>query len=191
MIMPINLPVQDSRLSDDELFAFCQMNPKLRIERDADGQIYINMPTGIEGSFRNFDIGMEVGLWNRQTKLGRVSDSNGGYTLPDTSMRAPDVAWVSHERLATVSPDDLKKFAHVCPDFVIELASESDDLVHLKKKMSQYIKNGVRLGWLIDPFGKQTLVYRPGQETTTMLFVDTLTGEDVLPGFTLRLSDLL
>lgn len=132
----------------------------------------------------------EVGLWNRQTRLGRVSDSNGGYTLPDTSMRAPDVAWISHERLATVSPDDLKKFAHVCPDVVIELVSESDDLVHLKRKMEKYLDNGVRLGWLIDPFGQQTLIYRPQQEPETKPFIDELSGEDVLPGFTLRLNEL-
>ncbi len=191
MIMPINLPVQDSRLSDDELFAFCQMNPKLRIERDEDGQIYINMPTGLESSLRNFEIGMEVGIWNRQTKLGRVSDSNGGYTLPDSSMRAPDVAWISHERLATVPPADLKKFAHVCPDFVIELASESDDLTHLKTKMRKYLKNGVRLGWLIDPFAQQTIIYRPDAEPETLSFTETLSGEQVMPGFMLRLSDLL
>lgn len=188
--MPINLPVQEGRFSDDELFAFCQMNPKLRIERDENGQIYINMPTGIEGSFRNFDIGMEVGMWNRQTKLGRVSDSNGGYTLPDSSMRAPDLAWISNERLATVSPEDLKKFAHVCPDFVIELASESDDLGHLKRKMVKYLDNGVRLGWLIDPFGQQTIIYRPEREPEAKVFDDELSGEDVLPGFVLRLSQL-
>ena len=191
MIMPLNLPVQEGRFSDDELFTFCQMNPKLRIERDADGQIYINMPTGLESSFRNFDIGMEVGLWNRQTKLGRVSDSNGGYTLPDSSMRAPDVAWVSNERLATVSADALKKFAPLCPDFVIELASESDELTHLKKKMSKYIDNGVRLGWLMDPFGQQTLIYRPEQEPETKSYSDELSGEDVLPGFALRLIELM
>jgi len=190
MILPINLPVQEGRFSDDELFAFCQMNPKLRVERDADGQIYINMPTGIESSFRNFDIGMEVGLWNRQTKLGRVSDSNGGYTLPDSSMRAPDVAWVSHERLAAVSASELKKFAHLCPDFVIELASESDELTHLKKKMGKYIDNGVRLGWLVDPSGQETIVYRPDCEPETKPFYDELSGEGVLPGFTLRLVDL-
>lgn len=191
MIMPINLPVQDGCFSDDELFAFCQMNPKLRIERDENGQIYINMPTGLESSFSNSALIAEVYMWNRKAKLGRVSDSNGGYTLSDTSMRAPDVGWVSHERLATVPPDDLKKFAHVSPDFVIELASESDDLVHLKKKMDKYMANGVRLGWLVDPFGQQTFVYRPNQEPTVKPFADVLSGEDVLPGFTIRLSDLL
>lgn len=196
MIMPLNLPVREGRFSDDELFAFCQMNPKLRIERDEEGQIYINMPTGLESSFRRVDIGMEVGLWNRQAKLGRVSDSNGGYTLPDSSMRAPDVAWVSHERLAMVSADELKKFAHLCPDFVVELArangwAESDELTRLKKKMEMYITNGVRLGWLVDPFARQTLICRPDAEPEIKPFADELSGESVLPGFVLRLNDLV
>jgi len=190
MLLPLNLPAQDGRFSDDEFFAFCQMNPKLRIERDETGQIYISMPTGLETSFRNSDLITEVNRWNRQTRLGRVSDSNGGYTLPDSSMRAPEVAWVSHELLKTVSPEDLKKFAHVCPDFVIELTSESDDLFHFRRKMGKYLDNGVRLGWLVDPFEKQTWGYRPDQEPLSVPFTEMLSGEDVLPGFSLRLSDL-
>lgn len=190
MVMPINLPSQYGCFSDDELFAFCRMNPDLHIERDEDGQLVLGLPDGLEHSFFNASLLLEVGMWNRQTKLGRVSDSNGGYTLPDSSMRVPDVAWVSHERLAMVSPEELKKFAHLCPDFVIELASESDDLFYLKRKMDKYIANGVRLGWLIDPFNQQTLVYRPDQEPETRAFDDELSGEAVLPGFVLRLSQL-
>ena len=191
MIFPINLPVQEGRFSDDELFAFCRMNPNLRIERGADGQVVISTPDGLAHSFLNASLATELGLWNRQTKLGRVSDSNGGYTLPDSSMRAPDVAWVSNERLATVSAGALKKFANLCPDFVIELASESDELTHLRKKMVKYIDNGVRLGWLVDPFAQQTIIYRLDAEPETKPFADELNGEDVLPGFTLRLRDLL
>ena len=191
MGIPINLLSQYGRFSDDELFTFCRLNPELRIERDEDRQLLLSEPNGLSHSFFNTSLMAEVGLWNRQTKLGRVSDSNGGYTLPDFSMRAPDVAWVSNERLATISPDDLKRFAHLCPDFVIELASESDDLFHLKQKMEKYIVNGVRLGWLIDPFGQQTFIYRPGQETQTKTFDDELHGEDVLPGFVLNLRQLV
>lgn len=191
MVLPINLPIQDGHFTDDELFDFCQMNPKLRIERDETGQIYINMPTGLETSFRNSDLITEVNLWNRRTRLGRVSDSNGGYTLPDTSMRAPDVAWISNERLATVSKEDLKKFAHVCPDFIIELASESDDLIHLKRKMEKYLQNGMRLGWLIDPFSQQTIIYHPERQSENKAFTEPLNGEEVLPGFALTISELM
>ncbi|WP_461052447.1 Uma2 family endonuclease [Spirosoma arcticum] len=191
MVMPINLPSQYGRFSDDELFTFCRMNPDLRIERDEDGQLVFGFPDGLEHSFLNVLLMFELGMWNRQTKSGRISDSNGGYTLPDTSMRAPDLAWISNERLATVSPEDLKKFAHVCPDFVIELASGSDDLGHLKGKMVKYLNNGVRLGWLIDPFGQQTIIYRPEQEPESKPFSDELSDEDVLSGFTLRLNELM
>ncbi len=177
--------------TDDELFALCQANPDLKIERDEHGNLIIIPPTGLETSFKNNDLNFEINLWNRRTRLGRVSDSNGGYTLPDTSMRAPDVAWVSHERLATVSPDDLKRFAHVCPDFVIELMSENDSRTELDAKMKKWIQNGVRLGWFVSPKDRQVLVYLPGQELPqTCLFTDTLTGYDGLPGFVLRLSDL-
>ena len=190
MVLPINLLSQCGCFSDDELFTFCRMNPDLRIERDEDGQLFFGLPDGLEHSFFNASLVVEVGSWNRQTRLGRISDSNGGYTLPDTSMRAPDLAWVSHERLAVVPPDNLKKFAYVCPDFVIELVSESDDLAHLKRKMVKYMANGVRLGWLIDPFGHQIFIYRPNQEPEMKAFDDELSGKDVLPGFTLRLSQL-
>ena len=193
MIFPINLPVQEGRFSDDELFAFCRMNPNLRIERGADGQILISTPDGLAHSFPQRIVSQTEARFVelRRTKLGRVSDSNGGYTLPDSSMRAPDVAWVSNERLAPVSANALKKFANLCPDFVIELASESDELTHLRKKMVKFIDNGVRLGWLVDPFAQQTIIYRPDAEPETKPFADELNGEDVLPGFTLRLRDLL
>jgi len=148
-------------------------------------------PTGLESSFRNNELSADVTNWNRKTRLGRVSDSNGGYTLPDTSMKAPDVAWVSHERLATVSPDDLKRFAHVCPDFVIELLLENDTLGELQEKIEKYLKNGVRLGWLIDPKTRLTHMYRPGREPEALRFETPLNGEDVLPGFEMNVARTL
>ena len=196
MILPLNPTLrQHDRLSDDEFFAFCQANPSLRIERDETGQIIFEMPTGIKTSVRNFDIAMEVGLWNRQYKLGFATDSNGGFTLPDNSVRAPDVAWISRERWESVTDADKDKFAHICPDFVIELIrdagrSDTDEKYTLPAKMEKYLRNGVRLGWQIDPFTQQTTVYRPDQAPQIVPFTETLSGEDVLPNFTLRLQDL-
>ena len=191
MILPLNPTLhRDERLSDDEFFAFCQANPSLRIERDETGQIIFEMPTGIKTSFHNFDIAMEVGLWNRQYKLGFTTDSNGGFTLPDNSVRAPDVAWISRERWASVPEADRDKFSHVCPDFVIELMSDTDERYTLPAKMEKYLQNGVRLGWQIDPFARQTTVYRPEQAPQLVSSDGMLSGEDVLPNFVLRLSDL-
>jgi len=191
MRLAINIPQIDT-FSDDELYMFCRANPELRIERNEKGQIVIMPPTGIETSFRNSDLVTEINIWNRKTRLGRVSDSNGGYTLPDSSMRAPDVAWVSNERLSTVSSLDLKKFAHVCPDFVIELMSESDELADLKEKMNKWLLNGVLLGWLIVPKSKQTYIYRfsQGEDFEIIPFSEILSGEEVLPGLEVRLTDI-
>lgn len=187
----LTIPPNINVFSDDELYAFCLANPELRIERDETGHIIIMPPTGLESSFTNGELFGEVRNWNRQTKAGRTSESNGGYTLPDTSMRAPDVGWISKERLMSVLPEELKKFAHVCPDFVIEVRSESDNLTELKAKMGKWIKNGVRLGWLVDPQNQATTIYRPDREPETKPFAETLSGEDVLTGFTLNVAQVL
>ena len=187
----LTIPPHINVFSDDELYAFCLANPELHIERDETGHIIIMPPTGLESIFTNGELFGEVRNWNRETKAGRVSDSNGGYTLPDTSMRAPDVGWVSKERLMRVLPEELKKFAHVCPDFVIEVRSQSDSLKELQEKMEKWLKNGVRLGWLVDPQTQTTTIYRPNQESETKAFSETLYGEDVLVGFTMNVEDVL
>jgi Uma2 family endonuclease len=198
MLWPLNLVLErDDRLSDAEFFDFCQLNPKLRIERDETGQIFFDMPTGTVqthncvSSVRNADLIAEVVIWNRRKKTGVVTDSNGGFTLPDTSVRAPDVAWTSNERLAMITDNELKKFAPVCPDFVIELLSESDNLPPLLKKMEKYLENGVRLAWLIDAVKQETTVYRPDAPTQTVPFTNELSGYDVLPEFVVTLSELI
>jgi Uma2 family endonuclease len=191
MRLPIKLPAYDGSFTDDEFFEFCRQNPELRVERDEDGQIYFQMPTGTKTCIRNLDIAVEIVLWNRQNKAGVVTDSNGGFTLPDTSVRAPDVAWISNERWNSVPEETKDQFARICPDFVIELMSDRDEKYWLPVKMEKYLQNGVRLGWLIDPFQQQTSVYRPDQEPENKMFTDTLSGEAVLPGFEVNLSKLL
>ena len=187
----LSIPPNINVFSDDELYAFCVANPELRIERDEDGHILIMPPTGLEGSFFNGELFGEVLNWNRDTRHGRVSDSNGGYTLPDNSMRAPDVGWISKERLLSILPEELKRFARVCPDFVIEVRSESDNLSELREKMDKWLRNGVRLAWLIDPQTKTTTVYRPGHESVDIPFTETLSGEDVLIGFSVNVAEVL
>ena len=191
MMFPLNPTTRrDDRLTDDEFYAFCQANPSLRIERDADGQIIFEMPTNTKTGLRNADLVAEVVFWNRKTRLGLVADSSAGFTLPDSSVRAPDLSWISNDRWNGLSAHDQDKFAKVCPDFVIELMSDSDEKYTLPAKMEKYLQNGVRLGWVIDPFTQQTTIYRPEQQPETKPFNDELTGEDVLVGFTLKLTDL-
>ncbi|GAB3926850.1 Uma2 family endonuclease [Larkinella terrae] len=194
MYFPLNIPPfisEDGHFTEDEFYEFCKANPELRIERAEDGQIYFQMPTGTNTSIKNADLVIEIGIWNRMAKLGKVTDSNGGFTLPDTSVRAPDVAWISNERWNSVPDADKHKFARICPDFVIELMSDRDERYSLPAKMEKYLQNGVRLAWLIDPFQQQTTVYRPDAEPQTKAFTEPLLGEAVLPGLEVNLSTLL
>ncbi|MEM9933773.1 MAG: Uma2 family endonuclease [Bacteroidota bacterium] len=189
MRIPLNLTVVEP-FTNDQLYEFCIANKELRIERDAHGQLFIMSPTGTETSFYNYDIGFELGIWNRKHKLGRISESNGGYLLPDGSMRAPDIAWISHERLKEVDPKDAKGFMKICPDFVIELMSPNDSLQEADKKMDNWLSNGVRLGWLIDPQNRLTYVCLPSETRHEISFTQVLSGGEVLPEFELDLQEI-
>jgi Uma2 family endonuclease len=187
----LQFPPSIHHFSDDELFEFCQANQPYNFERDKFGNIYIIMPTGSKTSNLNFELGMEFGIWNRQYQLGKVFDSNGGFILPDTSMRAADVAWVELARWQALSEAQQSKFAPLCPDFVLELMSPSDDFESLNEKMLEWLTNGCRLAWLIDIKNEKVYVYENGGLAQTLPdFQQKLSGGKVLPHFELDLSIL-
>ncbi|MBE9257042.1 Uma2 family endonuclease [Dolichospermum sp. LEGE 00246] len=175
-------------LTDEEFFQLCQNNRDLRFERTAAGELIIMPPTGSDTGNRNFDIAVELGIWNKQTKLGKGFDSSTGFKLPNGKDISPDVAWIKKERWDSLTPQQQNKFAPIAPDFVIELRSSSDNLKPLQEKMQEYIDNGVKLAWLIDRKQRKVFIYRPGQAVEELDNPQTLTGEDLLPGFILDLS---
>ncbi len=179
-------------MTDDELFAFCAANKELRIERDEEGQLIIMSPAGSFSSNLNFKLNIQFGNWVEDNPaLGVGFDSSGGFTLPDRSMRSPDIAWIKKAKWEALTLDEQKKFAPVCPDFVIELRSESDSLVQLKSKMIKWIANGCQLAWLIDPTEKKSYIYKANQSVTEIIGFDKkLSGENLLPGFELDLKKL-
>ena len=178
-------------LTDDELFQLCAANRDLRIERDSQGNLILMAPAGGETSARNSLFIADLVIWNRETRLGIAFDSNGGFVLPNGAMRAPDVSWIPIERWNQLSAEQRKKFLPLCPDFVIELRSPSDRVKDLQKKMQEWMDNGCRLGWLIDPVEEKTYVYRAnGENSVVDSFDEALSGEDVLPGFVLELREL-
>ncbi len=180
------------RFTDEQFFEFCRINDEFHIERDANGNIVIMDLTGTEGGGLNMDISYEVEHWNRTTKSGKTFDSSTGFTLPDSSVRGPDTSWIALERWKALPKEERKRFAHISPDFVIEIRSENDSLDSLKEKMQAYIENGVRLGWLIDPQNQQTFIYRiNGTIELVPTFDVPLSGENVLEGFELTLSQFL
>lgn len=177
--------------TDKQLLKFCSQNSDLRIERNNKGQLIIKSPTFSLTAHYNANILAEIVYWNNQTKSGVVFDSNGGFTLPDNAMRAADVAWIEKKRWDAVPENDKKSFSHICPDFVIELKSETDSLKILKQKMQEWIRNGCHLGWLIDTAGRKTYIYKPNSAIKMVSFDKKLSGENVLPGFEMNLNSVL
>jgi Uma2 family endonuclease len=165
-------------------------NRDLQLERTATGELIVMPPTGSDTGNRNLDIEGQLWLWNRQTKLGKAFNSSSGFHLPNGANRSPDASWVRQERWNALTREQQKGFAPLCPDFVLELRSESDNMAPLQAKMREYMENGAHLGWLIDRKNKKVEIYRQGQEVEVLDNPSTLSGEDVLPGFVLDLTEV-
>jgi Uma2 family endonuclease len=174
-------------LTDEQYFQLCLNNRDLRFERNANGDLIIMPPTGGETGNRNIEIAYQLQAWSRQNNLGIAFDSSTGFKLPNGADRSPDASWLTIERWNSLTPQQQQRFIPLCPDFVIELRSPDDSLQSIQEKMAEYVYNGTRLGWLINPQDKQVKVYRPGQEVEVLESPSTLSGEGVLPGFVLEL----
>ena len=172
-------------MTDDELFKFCAKNEMLRVERDSNGELILMSPSGLEGANANAEIIIELGNWARQDGRGKSFGSNGGFTLPDGSMRSPDAAWLSLERWKALAPRERERFGHVVPEFVIELRSRSDGLKELQKKMRVWIANGVELAWLVDPKRKLVEMYRAGEPVEVHQDPTSVQGTGPVRGFEL------
>ena len=177
-------------LSEEQFFQLCISNPDTKFERNANGEIIIMPPTGGETGKRNASLIGRFTIWNEQTKLGEVFDSSTGYTLPNGANRSPDVSWIQQERWNSLTPEQKEKFIPLAPDFALELMSSSDYLRDVRFKMKEYLDNGVRLGWLINPKAKQVEIYRLGQDVELLDLPQSISGEDVLPGFVLNLTNI-
>ena len=177
-------------MSSAEFFDFCQRHPDLRIEREANGAVIIMSPVGGATGNRNSLLNARIVMWAVQNGSGIVFDSSTGFILPDGSIKSPDVAWVTRDRLRNLTAAQKQRFLPLAPDFVIELRSPTDRLLPLRAKMAAYIDNGVRLGWLIDPSHRIVWVYRPDADPLRLLNPQTINDEAVLPNFTLQLADI-
>ena len=178
-------------LTDEQLFHFCRENRDLVIERNADGEIILMSPTGGKTGKRSGDIFTDLNVWSRKDGSGVAFDSSTGFILPNGAMRAPDAAWVTKARWRALTAAQQEHFPPLCPDFVVELRSASDQLNKLQQKMREWMDNGCRLAWLIDADEEKVYLYRTGKEPEVMSGFDKkLSGEDVLPGFAFDLTIL-
>ena len=178
----------DLTLTDQAFEQLCRSNPDLRLERTAQGELIAMAPSVSETGYYNSDISGQLWQWNRKLQQGITFDSSSGFTLPNRAIRSPDAAWIEKSRWQAIPESKRRKFAPICPDFVIELKSPSDDLSVLQGKLEEYRDNGVRLGWLIDPENHQVFCYRPQRPVEIFDNPRNLSGEDILVGFVLDLQ---
>ena len=175
-------------ITDQQFYQLCRQNPDLKFERTAEGNLVIMSPTGGETGNRNGRLTQQLFNWSDNNELGIVFDSSTGFKLPNGADRSPDAAWVALERWQALTPEQQAQFVPLCPDFVVELMSPSDSLSKAQEKMTEYLDNGVRLGWLINRKERFVEIYRPNQSVEKLENPTQLSGEDVLPGFILKLS---
>ena len=177
-------------LTEEQFAAFCAQNRDMRIELTAEGVLEIMPPAfGISGN-KNGQITLQLGNWSNQDDTGVFFDSSAGFRLPNRAIRSPDASWVLRSRLAALTDEDKNRFIPLCPDFVVELRSTTDRLSVVQAKMAEYIANGARLGWLIDPINRRVYVYRPNAPVEVLAAPDTLSAEPELAGFALNLTPI-
>ncbi|NJM27212.1 MAG: Uma2 family endonuclease [Pseudanabaena sp. RU_4_16] len=177
-------------VTHEQLVELAIANRDLQLERTAAGELIVMAPTGSITGNRNLDIEGQLWLWNRQAKLGKTFNSSTGFHLPNGADRSPDAAWVRQDRWDALTPEQQEGFAPLCPDFIVELRSTHDNLSLLQVKMQEYMSNGTCLGWLIDRKNQTVEIYRQGQAVEILHRPLSLSGEDVLPGFVLDLTEV-
>jgi Uma2 family endonuclease len=180
-----------SRLTAAEFFQLCQVNPQVRLERNANHEIIIMPPAHPDADESGTKIIFQLRGWNltQHPAPGHGYGPSAGFVLPSGAIRSPDVAWLS--RAARAVAQQAGGFLAACPEFVVEILSPSDRLKDLQAKMEEYLANGVQLGFLLDVDNETAYVYRPGQPAETVMgYEQELSGEPVLPGFRLDLRPL-
>ena len=177
-------------MTDDEFAAFCAEHPDLSFEMTAEGELIVMPPTRSLTGIRNAKIVRQLGNCAERDGTGLYSDSSTGFVLPNGARRSPDAAWTPTADIEKLSPESREGFFHLCPPFVIEVRSKSDLLRKLRAKMVEYIENGAKLGWLIDPDTRSVEIYRRGSEPELIESAETIAGEGPVEGFVLELRQV-
>ncbi len=178
-------------LTSEQFYRLCNDNPELRMELTAKGELILMSPTGAKTGYRNSELNYQLVGWAKADGNGITFDSSTVFALPTGAKRSPDASWIQRKRWDALSDEEQEKFAPLCPDFVAELRSPSDQLATLEAKMDEYIQNGARLGWLLDPIEKRIYAYRPSRKVEVLENPTHVEGEDVLEGLVVDLQEIL
>ena len=194
---PIDLHVPPNFIIDvknvftgEQFEQLCRDNRDTRMELTSQGELILMPPTGSKTGLHNAEVNRQFANWAREDGGGFSFDSSTGFMLPNGARRSPDAAWVKRERWEALTEEEQEGFAPLCPDFVIELRSRSDNLPPLEEKMLEYIENGALMAWMLDQLRKRVYIYRPGQPLEILGDPDTVAGDPLLRGFVLNLREI-
>ncbi|MEO1429225.1 MAG: Uma2 family endonuclease [Cyanobacteria bacterium J06633_8] len=190
MLNPTVIIPEAFKVTHEQFKELAIANRDLRLERTEEGELVVIPLNGGEAGAKNTNITGQIWLWNRQSKLGIAFNSSTGFHLPNGADRSPDASWIKLEHWEALSAEEKQGFAPICPDFVVELRSASDNMKPLREKMQEYIANGAKLGWLIDRKNRQVEVYKQGFDVEILDNPASLSGEDLLPGFILDMAEV-
>ena len=184
MVFPIEFP---KRMSDGDIEELSRRNPGLCFERTSQGELLVSPPASWETSAANVELTGQLREWNKHSGGGgKVFGPDGGFRLPDGTLFAPDAAWLEGDRFARLrdfEPRD--SFAPLCPDLVFEIASPSDRLPFVRRKIATYLRNGAQCAILIDPENRLVEVSFSDDRTERSTGEPTLTLDaKFLPGTT-------
>ena len=190
-VLPIVLRLSPLiELTDRQFAEFCSLNRDLHIERAATGELEIMAPAFSHTGNRQSKINYQLEGWTRRDGTGLAFAPPAGFTLPNGAIREPDASWISISRLEALTPEQRSGFYNICPDFVLELRSDTDRLSVIQAKMQEYMDNGTRLGLLIDPLDRRVYIYRTDRDVETLDNPETVSADPILPGFTLDLAEV-
>ena len=184
----LNLKPLANPITIEHFEQLCQLNPELKLETNHQGELIVMSPTGFETGKNNADLIAQFSIWNRQYRLGVVCDSSTGFILPNGAIRSPDLSWIAKARVANLTKEEKARFLPLAPDFVLELMSPSDLLKTTQVKMQEYIDNGVKLGWLINPQQQQVEIYHPGESKEVLNKPIALSDNEILPELIIELD---
>ena len=188
--MDSTITIHALKISDEDFEQVVQANPEWNFEQTAVGELVVVPPTGGTSGRRNFSLTGQFWAWVTQNpELGEGFDSSTLFRLPNGAKRSPDVSWVSRYAWDALTQKQQDGYVPLCPDFVVELRSPTDNLEELLAKMQEYTNNGARLGWLLNPQDQQAVIFHPSS-CVTLQSPTQLSGEDVLPGFVLNLNQI-
>jgi len=186
------LDFSDVGLTDDQFFRLCRDNGDFHIEMSGEGELIIMTPNRPKTGRKHAKILQHLANWADRDGTGDVYDATSEFALRNGAKRAPDCSWLLKSRWNALTEEEQESFTPpICPDFVVEVRSPTDRMKCLKAKMDEYVANGARLAWLLDPIDNRALIYRPGETVREIEKPEVLSGDPALPAFRFDFREIL